>query len=54
MSDGSGTIDLNSLASRTGSPRWTVDGLDGWDYSYNPCVGFSSSQFTDLAVLHFE
>ena len=51
MSDGSGSIDLNSIASTTGDPRWTLDGGSvPWLFSYNPCIGFSSSKFTNLAV----
>jgi len=50
MSDNSGEINLNSLASPTSDPRWTVDGGDMFEYSYNPCIGFSSPQFENLAV----
>ncbi|XP_067650230.1 uncharacterized protein [Haliotis asinina] len=37
-----GTLDLSPLAYGDGTPRFRdVPGLNGWRYSYNPCVGFS-------------
>ncbi|CAK8680767.1 unnamed protein product [Clavelina lepadiformis] len=50
MSDNSGIINLKSLASSTGQPRWEIPDGVGWIYRYNPCVGFNSVQFSDLAV----
>ena len=54
MSDGSGTINLNSLASAADDnvARFQLDGGDKFSYSYNPCVSFSTDQFDDLAVSH--
>ena len=50
MEDNSGYINLKSLASSSGGPRWTLDGGDGYFYQYNPCVGFENEKFADLAV----
>ena len=52
MSDGSGTINLASLANRSGEPAYfVIDDVGGyWSYQYNPCIPFTSGLFTDLAV----
>ena len=50
MSDGSGSINLRSIASRDGYAKFRLDGDDKYLYSYNPCVGYNSVQFDGLAV----
>ena len=50
MSDGSGSINLRSIASRNGYAKFQLDGGDKYLYSYNPCVGYNTVQFDDLAV----
>ncbi|XP_039263438.2 uncharacterized protein LOC120339391 [Styela clava] len=49
MSDGSGRINLKSLALTSGA-AFTSDGLDGWLYKYNPCNGFDVVYYYDVAV----
>ena len=54
MADNSGIINLQSLGSDD-SPRWQgIDGNDGFLYSYNPCVPFTSTSLllSDLAVIN--
>ncbi|XP_078488698.1 uncharacterized protein LOC100181772 [Ciona intestinalis] len=51
MSDGTGLINLNSLASNNGTPTWTIQDSYGWQYEYNPCVGFTSLYYSNLAIL---
>lgn len=51
MADNSGDINLRSVGLKNGSPKYVIAGTDSWSYSYNPCYGFSSTYFTDLAVL---
>lgn len=50
MADNSGDINLRSVGLKNGSPKYVIAGTDSWSYSYNPCYGFSSTYFTDLAV----
>lgn len=54
MSDGSGEVNLMSLASSDGNPRYQVY-VDYWSYQYNPCIGFSSvsGTYSNLAVKLF-
>nr|XP_039263779.1 uncharacterized protein LOC120339676 [Styela clava] len=50
MDDGSGIINLRSLAHPGNLPKWTLSGGDGWMYKYNPCLGYSLGINSDLAV----
>ena len=56
--DGSGKINLQSL-SNSPEPKWSVNGTDNYEYSYNPCIGFNTTvgayglgPYYDLAVRH--
>ena len=51
MSDNSGIVNLRSLGRKDNIPKWTVTGGDGWQYSYNPCYGWSTGSLTNLAVI---
>jgi len=54
LSDGSGVINLRSLASKTAYPRWQNIILEPYSYSYNPCQGFDFEgppYYSNLAIL---
>ena len=52
MTDSSGVINLQSLAAVNGAKWDSIDGNgDGFSYSFNPCNGFHTSMFNDLAVI---
>lgn len=51
MSDGSGQINFKGIGLQGGTDSlYTLNGLDGWLYKYNPCYGFTSVYYYDLAV----
>lgn len=50
MDDGSGIVNLRSLAHPGNLPKWTLGGGDGWMYKYNPCLGYAMGRVDGLAV----
>ncbi|XP_078487751.1 uncharacterized protein LOC144745759 [Ciona intestinalis] len=51
MSDGTGEINIRSIARTDGMPKFTLPTDGYWSYSYNPCVAFNSTKYTGLAVV---